>query len=183
PEDSGWNNLAAGLKYVVIADTENQFALTAGARIEFASGQKKILQGGVDEFSPFVSVAKGWDRFHLLANVSPRFALDGGDGNNVFQWSLHADYEIFKGVAPLIELHGLHYLDNGDRTPLPIGGLDYTNLGSTDVSGNHVYWLGLGGEIKLTPNVCVGATYEFALTDPKDDIMDNRMTFSLHLTW
>ncbi len=183
PDGEGWNDLALGLKYALIADANLDLVVTGGCRFQPDNGDSEVLQGGVQELSPFISVAKGFGDLHLLGNASWRLPLDAPDGNDVLQWSLHADYEIYKGIAPTVEIHGLHYLDDGDRTPLDVGGLDYTNLGSTMVSGNNVVWLGLGGQIRLTPNFSIGGTYEFALTDPDEDIMDNRITFSAWLTW
>ena len=83
----------------------------------------------------------------------------------------------------MIELHGVHYMSNGTRLPLSVGGLDYTNLGSSDVDGSSVVWAGVGARYKLCPHASVGATYEMALTDKDDDIMDNRVTLDFELTW
>ncbi|MEK6703961.1 MAG: hypothetical protein AABZ53_17015 [Planctomycetota bacterium] len=183
PHASGWNDIAAGLKYVVYVDRDADYVATVGARYQMGNGNPKVLQGGVQELSPFVSFAKGWEKFHLIGNLTDRVPLSTDDGNNVLQWDVHADYEVCKGVAPMIELHGLHYLSNGTRTPLPIGGADYTNLGSNNVSGSTIIWLGVGGRIKLTPQISVGATYEHPLTNPKADIFGSRVTVDLELTW
>lgn len=183
PRASGWNDVAAGLKYAFYVDRDADFVATGGARYQMGNGSGKVLQGGVQELSPFVSFAKGWDKFHTMANVTDRVPLEKDDGNNVLQWDLHADYEVCKGVAPMVELHGLHYLSNGTRTPLSIGGADYTNLGSNDVSGSTIIWLGVGGRIKLTPQISLGATYEHPLTNPKADIFGSRVTVDLELTW
>jgi hypothetical protein len=147
------------------------------------NGDAKVLQGGVQEFSPFISVAKGWDKWHLIADLTDRVPLDNDKGNNVLQWDVHADYEVVKGFAPMVELHGLHYMDNGTRTGLSVGGVDYTNLGSVDVSGSTVVWLGVGARAKLTPNLSLGATYEHPLTNSKADIFGDRITVDFELTW
>ena len=187
PEDSGSNDLAAGLKYAVIIDRQNDFVLTPGVRFEFRSGAGQVLQGGTYEFSPFVSFAKGFGDFHIIGDVTDRIPTDSSEGNNVLQWDTHFDYDLgkigLKGVAPTIEVHGLHYLSNGDRTPLNVGGLDYTNLGSTNVRGDSVVWMGVGGRVKFTPNFSVGCTYEFALTNKNADIMDNRVTLDFLIVW
>jgi hypothetical protein len=77
----------------------------------------------------------------------------------------------------------VHYLSDGERLPLSVGGLDYTNLGSADVSGSSVVWAGAGARWKLSPHASVGAVYEFALTDADDDIMDTRVTVDFQLVW
>lgn len=186
-ETDGWNQLAAGFKYVFLIDRENDMVAAAGSRIMFVTGEDDALQSDTEEVSPYVSFAKGWDKFHTIADLTVRVPFDDDDGNTVLQWDLHADYEIapetLPGFAPLVELHGLHYLSDGDRFPLSVGGLDYTNLGSADVSGSTVVWAGVGARWKLTPNTSVGGTYEFALTDADDDIMDQRVTLDFSLTW
>lgn len=187
PEADGWNALAAGAKYAFYVDRETDTVATAGLRWMIDSGEAKVLQGGVHELSPFFSFAKGWDRFHLVGNLTYRIPTDNDDGNQVLQWSLHTDYEFFpetlKGFAPFLELHGLHYLSDGERTPLSVGGADYTNLGSTDVSGSTVIWLGAGARWKFSPHASVGAAFEYPLTNRKADIFGHRVTVDFMLTW
>lgn len=187
PSDEGWNALAAGLKYTFFADREAGMVAAAGIRYQFDSGEAKVFQDGVGEFSPFISFAKGWDRVHLVACLTDRIPDDDNDGNNVLQWDVHLDWEIapdvLKGFAPMIEVHGLHYLSDGDRTPLSVGGADYTNLGSTDVSGSTVVWIGGGFRWKFTPNFSLGAVYEYPLTNRNADIFGDRITIDFHIDW
>jgi hypothetical protein len=184
PEEDGWNSLAAGLKYAFYVDRASATVASAGFRYEAKiAGESKVLQGDVDEVSPFVCFAKGWGAFTLSGNLTARVPVDQSDGNNIVQWDLSAAYEVSPGIAPLVELHGLHYLDDADRTPLSVGGYDYTNLGSQDVSGSTVVSLGAGARVKFTPNVTFGALYEFALTNKDADIMDQRLTVDLVLRY
>jgi len=187
PEDEGWNSIAAGLKYAVIVDRENDFVLTPGIRYQMRAGEAKVLQSTTDEVSPFVSAAKGWGRFHAIGDVTLRVPFDHDEGNDILQWDLHGDYEIapetLPGFAPVVELHGLHYLSDGTKLPLSVGGLDYANIGSADVSGSTVIWMGVGARYKLSPHTSVGADYEFALTNWKADIMSERVTVDFELTW
>ena len=177
-DDEGWNDLAAGLKYVVHEDREKEYVVSAGLRYMAENGHRGILQGGVDEWSPFASFAKGYGDLHLLGNVTLRVPSDTNDGNVVGHWDLHVDYDVNPDqravFAPLFEVHGVHYLDDG-ATALPIGGLDYTNLG-TQPAENFVCWAGIGARLEIDQKFEFGACYEFALTDPDDDIMDTRIT-------
>ncbi len=181
-KDDGWNQVAAGLKYAVYVDREQDLVITPGFRFQTQGGESKVLQNTVGEVSPFVSVAKGWDRFHLIGNFTYRLPTES-KGNDIIQWDVHADYEVLPGLAPLVELHGLHYVSDGDRLGLSVGGLDYSNIGSKDVSGSTVIWAGAGARWKLTPNLSTGATYEIGLTNHRADIMDQRITFDLVLSW
>lgn len=184
-EDEGWNDLAAGLKYVFVADTERDLVVTGGFRYQADNGTKGVLQGGVQELSPFVSAAKGFGDLHLLGSATLRLPLDDGDGNTVGHWDLHADYDLNPGAstvfAPVVEVHGVHYLEDGD-SPLPVGGLDYTNLGSTPAE-DFVAWAGIGFRVEFSQKYELGVVYEFALTDPDEDIMDQRVTVDFHVRW
>lgn len=184
-EDEGWNDLALGLKYVAVASRAHDFVLTPGIRYMAENGHRGILQGGVDELSPFVSFAKGWDDLHLVGNTTLRVPLDSNDGNVVGHWDLHLDYDINPRqrtvVAPTVEVHGVHYLDDGDLG-LNVGGLDYANLGSQPAE-HFVAWAGVGARVEIDNRFEIGLVYEFALTDPDDDIMDERITFDFIVRW
>ena len=185
PDDEGWNDLAAGLKYVLVADKANDFVVTPGIRYQASNGTRAVLQGGVAEVSPFVSVAKGLNDLHMLANATLRVPTNHDDGNVVGHWDLHVDYDLnpksYCVVAPVAEIHGVHYLDDG-ATALPIGGLDYTNLGSQPAD-HFVCWAGLGLRAEISQRYEFGAVYEFALTDPDGDIMDSRITVDFIVRW
>lgn len=187
PDAGGWNDIALGLKGAFYVDRENDFVATASFRWMWGNGDSDVLMGGSQELSPGITIAKGWGDFHLIAGATYRFPTDGDKGNEVFQWDAHFDYDLsslgLKGIAPILEFHGLHYMSDGERTPLPVGGLDYTNLGSTDVEGSSVVWAGIGARIKFTPNFSVGATYEIGLTNHKADIMSERVTIDAQITW
>lgn len=184
-QDEGWNDLAAGIKYVWVADKAKNYVVTPGIRYMAENGHRGILQGGVDEFSPFVSLAKGYDDLHLLANLTLRVPLDGDEGNTVGHWDVHVDYDVNPKdnavFAPLFELHGVHYLSDGDSA-LNVGGLDYTNLGSQPAE-SFVAWAGIGARLEIDKKYEIGACYEFAITDPDDDIMDTRITVDFIVRW
>lgn len=185
--EEGWNDIAIGLKWAFWVDRENDFVATVGGRWQWGNGDSEILQGFSQEISPFISFAKGFDRFHAIGNLSLRIPTDSDKGNTILHWDLHLDYEIapemLPGLAPCIEFHGVHYLKDADTLPFSVGGLDYANIGSGDVSGSTVVWAGVGARWKLTPNVSFGAVYEFALTNRNADIMDDRVTVDLTFTW
>ncbi|MEM1167485.1 MAG: hypothetical protein AAGI30_14515 [Planctomycetota bacterium] len=183
PEQEGWVDVAAGFKYAAVIDHENDFLLTFGLRYKFDSGSDDVLQSGVQELSPFLTFAKGWDRLHLIGSLTYRVPLDSNDGNEILQWHTHVDYEVVDGIAPFLEFHGIHYTDDAERTPLPIGGVDYSNFGSTDVEGTDVVFMGVGASFKISPNLEVGAAYEFSLTNPEVDLFEDRVTVGATLRW
>ena len=183
PRASGWNDFMVGLKYAVVVDEPNEFILTAGMRWEWHQGSRRILQGGDGgdhELSPFISFAKTWEQFNFIGNLTARVPLDLNDGNCIISWDLHMDWEVaperLPGFHPLIELHALHYVSNADRFPVDFGGLDYTNIGASDVAGSSVFWGDLGFRWKLTPNLSIGAAYGFPISNPGNDIFNQRVT-------
>jgi len=184
-EDEGWNDIAFGLKHILHADKEKNYVVAAGIRYMAEHGHRGILQGGVDEWSPFVSLAKGYDDFHLLSNITLRVPSDTNQGNVVGHWDIHCDYSVNPGddavFAPLVEIHGVHYLDDG-ATALPVGGLDYANLG-TQPQDNFVAWAGIGARLEINHQFEFGACYEFALTDRDKDLMDTRITVDFIARW
>jgi hypothetical protein len=190
PEGAGWNDAALGLKYAFWIDEPAAWMMTGGMRLEIHNGDRDVLMGGdsgFNELSPFISFAKGWDRFHLLGDINWRAPMDRNDGNHIIQWDVHADYEIapetLPGFFPFLEIHALHYLSDADYLPLSVGGLDYTNFGSSDVAGTSVFWGDLGFRWKLTPNMSVGAAYGFPISDPDDDIFSQRVTLDMILSF
>ncbi len=187
PDHDGWSDIALGAKYALWVDPEQQFILTAGVRWELSNGTGGVLQGDAQELSPFVSFAKGWDRLHLLGNVTGRIPVDRNEGNHIVSWDLHLDYEVcphaFEGLYAVAEVHGLHYLRSGDRTGLDVGGIDVANLGSVNVAGSFVIWGGVGFEWKLTEHLSVGSMWEFPLHQADGDSFGQRVTSHLRLSW
>lgn len=190
PEAEGWNDIAIGLKYAFWVDEARQAVATGGLRWEWHNGDQKILQGGDHgdhELSPFLSFAKGWDRWHVIGTLNARLPVDRHDGNFTVSWDGHVDYELapetLPGLFALLEIHALHYLTNADRFPLAVGGLDYTNLGSSEVAGTSVFWGDLGFRWKLTPNWQVGVAYGFPISDPGDDLFNQRVTVDMILSF
>ncbi|MDO8348837.1 MAG: hypothetical protein Q7T30_01280 [Planctomycetota bacterium] len=184
-QDEGWNDLAAGVKYVLLFDRAQEYVVTPGIRYQASNGHLGVLQGGVEEASPFVSFAKGFGDAHLLGNVTLRIPFDGDKGNTVGHWDVHFDYDVNPRsevvFAPTVEVHGVHYIEDGAST-LNVGGLDYTNLGSQPAE-SFVSWCGLGARVEFGTRYEFGAVYEFALTDPDDDIMDKRITVDFLVRW
>ena len=130
-----------------ISERRDDLVAAIGSRFMFATGEDKVLQGNTGEASPFLSVAKGFGKFQLMGDVTGRIPYDDNDGNSILQWDVNAAYDLsdfIPGLFPTAELHGLHYLSNGERLGLSVGGADYAQLGSTDVDGSSVVWIGVG---------------------------------------
>ena len=73
PHEYGWADLAAGLKYELVDDEDNQFLLTPGFTLTIPTGCRNVFQNhGSGEWNLFVSAEKGWDKFHLTGNAGFR---------------------------------------------------------------------------------------------------------------
>jgi hypothetical protein len=183
-DQSGWNDLAWGLKYALIDDHENDFLLSTGLRWMLSNGSARVLQGNADELSPFFSVYKGCGKWNFLADVVGRLPMEEKEGNYILSWDGHVDYELFKNFFPLFEVHGLHYLSNADQLPLDIGGLDYANIGSHYVAGHSAYWGGVGFRWNIVEHVSWGAVWEFPMqSTSNNDIFEQRVTTNVIFTF
>lgn len=184
-DDSGWNDLALGAKYALYVDHENDFLVSGGLKWRLSNGHAKTLHGNVDELTPFISMYKGWGKWNFIADVAGRIAMDEHRGNHLLSYNLSTSYEILDNLFfPLFEFHGVHYLSNGDRLPLDIGGLDYANIGSNDVAGHAAFWGGIGARWNIVEHVSWGAVWEFPMqTTTNNDIFDYRVTTNLIFTF
>ena len=79
------------------------------------------------------------------------------------------------------KLHALHYLNNAEAVGLSVGGLDWSNIGAADVGGNSVFWGDLGFRWKLSPNMSLGASYGFPISNPSNSIFNQRLTVDVIL--
>lgn len=178
-DDSGFNDIAAGLKWNFLQDWKNQLHLAVGAGYELALGDPSILHNN-DEFRFWASANKGFDRLHLgiTGNLFVPCDDDSALGESVYaSWHLHADYYVCKHFSPTIELNGYHVIDEANEV-VPISGIDVTNLGG----GDDVITMAIGGEIRPCSGFAVRAAYEFPLTDG-EDIYGYRLTFSAVLSF
>jgi hypothetical protein len=175
----GWNDIAGGFKYALIVKPDEQFLLTVGLRWELANGSSDAWQGGdSQEFSPFVSFAKGWDKWHFLGAVSGRIPTDSDSANASVVWNMHLDYKLTETFRPLIELHGIHWLSNADKLPLSADYLDVGSLGASKARGRDFFSAGLGFRWQAMDNVNVGLTWEFPLESAASGLQQNRFTFN-----
>ncbi|NQV23948.1 MAG: hypothetical protein HQ518_06225 [Rhodopirellula sp.] len=183
PHQNGWANLATGLKYVLVRDVENQFLLTTGVQYEWSNGSSAVFQGNGDGiWNPFLSAGKEFNcNTHVITTIGAHLPSDHADSSSVF-YSLHADHALTDKLYGLMELNGLHYVNDGSRLAAPIEGGDLLNLGSTTAEGNYLLTMAFGGTYKFNPNWETAAAYEFPLAG-KGDIFKNRLTATLSFVY
>lgn len=185
PDERGFANISAGLKYALYSDPQTQSILTIGAEYEPPTGTIKTggisLQGEGDGFVDlFISGARAWDRFGLQANVGINAALDNDHNSSLIHYSLHADYELFPNFFPIFEINGITTLDKGNRTAANFEGFDLVNFGSTNAGT--VITAAAGMRLRFNENVQLGIGYERPITD-REDIIDWKFYADLVFTY
>jgi len=184
PEGEGWNDLAAGLKYAIWMDPEHRGIISVGGRWMGSNGSREVFQGIEDEYSFFVTGARGFGKMNCIADLVYRLPADSDDGNEILSWNLHASYPLGFGFVPIVEYHGLVYMSDGERIAVRDGLLDYGNLGAGDVEGSDVHWATVGLRQDLKPDVSLGLGYGFTLQDSDhSDIMEDRIILDLTILY
>ena len=175
----GWNDLAAGLKYAVIQDAANQFALTPGFTVTVPTGNSEVFQGeGKGRADVFVSALKGWDRFHLNGNIGGTVPFDAGANTANLRFNAMADYALHRWFTPFVSYNSFLTVSDGDAIALRSEGFDVINFGSSHASGRYQGAVGVGFRSHLTSSVDFGVSYEVGVADPAD-LFKDRVTVDL----
>lgn len=179
PDASGEMDIGGGVKYAFVDDLENGRLVTGGLMYHSHSGDNDLFQGtGSGAWRPFMTVGVDCDEWNVLGSVGAYLPEDGGAESQYVDWHLHTSYEWSERFAPLIEVNGLYYNNNGNAVAASTDGGDYTSLGANNVDGNNFISTALGFRYKLADNLALGAGVETAITN-RDDFMDDRVTVDL----
>lgn len=178
-DDSGWNDVAAGLKWSFLQDWEHQLHAAVGVGYQFPVGDPSVLQND-NEVRTWASVNKGFGKLHLGATVNALWHFGREDplgDSDRFIWNLHADYFVADWFSPVVEVNGFHSFNDGNEV-VQVSGLDVANLGG----GEDVVTLGLGGEFRLGRRWAARVAYELPLT-AGEQLYGSRVTASLVLSF
>lgn len=179
PKADGWADIAAGLKYAVIDDKENNFILTPGFKIELPTGNERVFQGnGKGEWDVFVSAGKGFNDLHLTASTGVRLPNDWDKETASAHYSLQLDYFTCQYFIPFIAGNGFTVLSEADQLPLNVEGYDLINFGSSNAEGFTQITVGAGFRSRLLSNLDLGFAYEKGVSKPRG-IFDERFTVDL----
>ncbi|MBI3468303.1 MAG: hypothetical protein HY000_35310 [Planctomycetes bacterium] len=185
PLDDGWADIALGLKYNLYSDPALQQLWSVGLSYELPVGTPRALQGNGDgEFYLYTGAgAQVGDWWHLISTAGFRLPADTVDENQLFSWGLHLDRQFGdSGFYFFNETNWYHYLKSGAAGIPTVGGMDFFNLGSSDVAGNDVVTDGFGIKYKPSIHCEIGVAWEVPLTDRRD-LIDNRLTTDLILRY
>jgi hypothetical protein len=179
PDEEGFLNIAAGLKYAVYAKPDAGRFVTLGLRYEAPIGDLETagikLQGGGDGMlDGFVTATTALgDKAGLQGSIGYDGAIDTDHDSSFLHASVHGDYEVVKNLFGVLEFNMQSTLDRGNRTDgAAVGsfeGFDVFNFGNTQ-SGT-VVTAGFGARWRAWDHLIFGAAYELPL-DRKDVIQD-----------
>lgn len=196
--DSGFADLAAGVKYAFILDPVEQFAFSGTAAIELPSGDNEVLQGngdgGIDLSVSALKLHDGWQFAGALGAYLP---FDSDEDSTTGFASAHVGYNVTEKLYLLGEVNWFTVLSSGDGSasfgnpsaPAPddlvssvveFEGGDLFNLGAANSDENRdIVTAALGMRYKLTDLMDIGVAYELPLTDEESNLMDNRITLDI----
>jgi hypothetical protein len=196
----GWMNWMAGFKYALIEMPEERFILSPSLRFQIPQGSKDVLAGnGHGIFLPGASFGWGPGPVRILGSVVAEIPVDGDMNSSPLFWNLHVALPLVKGFTPLVELNGIHILDDGngempvrldDGSQIPIDGAfgalgiapeegnDVLNFGSGGVKGNDIVSFTVGARMQLMEEMSLGVGWEHPVTHRKD-LLQNRLYINL----
>ncbi len=175
--NTGYSDLDVGFKYAVVDDPARQLLVTPILTYAIPTGARRVFQGdnsGI--FDVAVSVEKGFDKFHLIANTGFRIPVDNDRNSTEFHYSLHGDYFVNQYFIPLVEANGWTVLDSPSGRKGPLGalntalnteGADLINFGASNLEGFTRVAVGGGFRSKICKYVDFGVIYEYNVTSPQ----------------
>ncbi len=182
--DSGFANLAFGLKYALIYRPEQQFIFTVGTRYEAPTGSLELndidFQGsGAGLLDLFATTEKRWKRVGVQSSFGWTIPFDTVRSSGLVHYHAHIDYELCKNFFPTFEYNGYTVANKGRERELDFEGVDVFNLGND--GGGTVNSFGPGFRIKFNDHVQLGAAFEFSVG--RQDLMDYRVQTDLVITY
>jgi len=192
--ESGWANLAAGLKWNF--HRRDNWATAASLVFEAPTGNRSVFQGeGDGTLIPSISSLWMPGKAQLNGTLGARLPFDNDTESTFLFASARIDYEVFENFFPMLELNWFHVLDQGDggrRFNNQVDGFvpavtrfeggDIFNLGAANATDNRNFVsLGAGFRYRLLENLDLGFAYEMPLTNESDSLMKDR--FTVDMVW
>ncbi len=184
---SGFANIAAGLKYAFIYDPANLFAASVTGTVELPTGNRDVFQGyGKGALNLTLSTLKMYDKWQFSTATGIHLPFDTDAESVTGFFSAHASYALTDKFTPIAEVNVYQALHDGQGTEVGVYSLadfeggDLINLGSANASNhNTIVTAALGFRYKLTDQASIGAAYEVPLTPEENNLMKSRLTVDL----
>lgn len=176
--NSGWNDVGAGLKWAFFQDWKSNLHLAGGIGYEFSFGDRDVLHDtGTLRF--WASANKGFGRLHLGATVNYLKADDRTDGllgnADLITAHLHADYRLTNWFSPVVEVNGYFVTDEG-TVGAGFSGVDAVSIGGGE--SEDTITGAIGGELRpLGDDLGLRLAYETQLTN-SSSLFGHRWTIS-----
>lgn len=181
PDTHGWADLAAGVKYALYQNDEQQCVITPGFTFEFPTGDAGVFQNNGDgELNLFVSAIKGWDKFHVTLNVGGRIPMDDDEETANLRYSGMLDYHVSRWFIPFVTANAFTTISDGNGPGLSNEGFDLINFGANNAAGETQAAFGVGFRSRLLSNLDLGFAYERGWIDSNDIFKDR---FTVDLVW
>lgn len=182
--DSGFANLAFGLKYALLYNPEKKHILTTGVRYEAPTGSLELnkirFQGtGKGLMDLFLTGEKRWGKFGLQGSFGWTIPFDTVRQSGLVHYHAHVDYELFSFFYPTFEYNGYTVANKGRERELDFEGGDVFNLGNN--GGGTVNTFAPGFRVKFNEHVQWGAAYEFSVG--RQDLTDYRLQTDLVISF
>lgn len=180
-KETGWADIAAGVKYALIDNKEAEFILTPGLTFEFPTGNSDVFQGNGDgTWNLFTSAGKGFGDLRLLGNFGGIIPNDFDEETAALHYSAQIDYTVCPQFVPFVALNAFTTISEGEALPLDTEGFDLFNFGSTDAEGTTQAVMGVGFRSHLFKSFNLGFAYEFPISRPEGLFGDR---FTVDLIW
>ena len=193
PDETGFVNITAGLKYSVFQNLDKNAAVSVGLRYQIPidtleTAGIEFQAAGAGFFTPFLTAATdlsdfGLDKAGIQASAGVNIAVDQDDETSIFHFSLGANYELFDNFFPVLELNGFVPIIDGERFTGPVlgelNGVDLGNFGSD--SRDTTVTLAGGARYRLHENAIGGLAFEGQVTDRTSSLVNWRITADLVL--
>ncbi len=190
PDDDGFLDIAAGLKYAVLHEPEEGRIATVGLRYTGPIGN--LSTGGIDltgvghgYFNPFVTGAMVWgddpweDTAQVQMSLGAQIALSDENWSFIHA-SLHGDMEIYDNLFPFAELNAFLPFEGGNRVPgSQLTGADIADIGASDPVS--IVTLGGGIRYRFSDNAVFGVAIEGNIADRDNSVFGYRVTTDLTL--
>lgn len=182
--DSGFANLAFGLKYALLYNPEKKFLLTVGTRYEAPTGGLELnrirFQGtGKGLLDLFTSTEKRWGKLGVEGGFGWTIPFDTVRQSGLIHYHAHVDYELLKNFFPTFEYNGYTVANKGRERALDFEGGDVFNLGNN--GGGTVNSFAPGFRFKFNDHVQVGSAFEF--TVGRQDLTDYRVQADMVISY
>ena len=179
-DQTGFANLAAGLKYAFIYDEVNDFAMSVTGQLELPTGNRDVFQGRGDGAALVtLSAVKLLDKWQFSGATGVNIPFDSNEEATTGFASAHVSYQLTERFTPVVELNLYHTISAGNvgSVPTDFEGGGFFNFGSPNGEVNeNIVTAAIGARYKINEALSLGAAYEVPLTEEEENFMDSRLT-------